>query len=552
MSGAADTILVLRAIGRNRPLRRELTAYFLFASAEWGTWIAMLVFAFDRGGATAAGLVAVIQLVPAIFVAPLGSVMGDQLRRDRALGIGYLAQAITLGAAAAAMLADAPVAVIYGLAALATCAITLTRPVHQAILPTLAETPQELTASNAASSTLEGLSVFTGPVGTGLILAVASPGAVYALMAVAQVVAFTLTLRLHLHGPTRVERPDGSEGVVSSALGGFRALRHEPDAAALTGLVGAQQVVVGLFEVLVVVIAIETLNMGQSGPGLLTGGDGIGAIVGAAATVTLIGRRRMAPAIGSGILLTGVPLALVAVAPGAALALILFSVFGFGKAFFDVAARTLLQRSVDDDVLARVFGLQEGLHTAGLAIGAGLASVLEAVFGSRGAFVVAGAFLPVLGLACWGRIRSLDKHAHVPGPELALLRSIDLFEPLEQPILEQLSWNLIPVEMTGGEVVITEGEAGDLFYIIAEGEAEVAIGGRTITTLGPGQYFGEIALIRDVPRTATVTAAGSLRLLALERDEFLSAITGSVRSAEAAHRTAALRLHEDPAEPDGR
>jgi len=303
---------------------------------------------------------------------------------------------------------------------------------------------------------------------------------------------------------------------------------------------------VGLFEVLVVGLALDVFGMGASGPGLLTAGDGIGALLGAAATVTLIGRRRLSPAVGFGILLTGIPLMLVGVVPGVVLALLLFASSAAGKAFFDVAGRTLLQRTVDDNVLARVFGLEEAVFTAGLALGAALAPILSKALGPQGAFIAAGAFLPALGLIAWGPIRRLDRHAHVPEAELARLEAIDLFEPLAPQLLERLAWNLIPVEPAPGEVVIREGDGGDRFYIVTDGEASVTVRGREVAVLGAGDYFGEIALLRDVPRTATVTAVGHLRLLALERDEFIAAITGSTFSSEAAHRSAERRLEQHP------
>jgi MFS family permease len=263
----------------------------------------------------------------------------------------------------------------------------------------------------------------------------------------------------------------------------------------------------------------------------------------------LIGRPRLAPALLLGILATGLPLAAIGLGPGVAAVLALLLVCGLGQAFFNVAGRTLLQRSVDDDVLSRVFGLQEGLMMAGLAIGAVLAPILVSLFGRRGAFVAAGVFLPAMGAFTWGQLRSLDARAQVPGQELSHLRSLPLFQPLAPPVLERLSWNLIPIEARAGAVVIREGDAGDRFYIITDGRAQVSVSGALLATLGPGDYFGEIALLRDVPRTATVTAEDDLRLLALDRDEFLAAVTGSPVAAEAAQREASRRLDEHGAGP---
>ena len=543
MGGSRDALRVVHAVVRNHALRRELLAFLLFMSAEWATWVAMLVFAFNRGGASAAGFVAVIQLIPAIFVAPLGSVLGDRLPRARALRIGFLVQASALAATAIALYVEAPIWLIYVCAAAGASSITLTRPIHNAILPELAETPRELTASNSVSGMLMGVAVFTGPIAAAVMLQLGSPALVYAVMAVSQVVAYLLTLRLPVH-VLRAVRKTEREPLLSGALGGFRAMRDEPGAAVLAGLAAAAHVVEGLFDVLVVGLALEALHLGQGGPGILTAGNGVGALIGAAATILLIGRQPLAPAIQVGILVSGVALGLVALAPNAPLAILLFAGSAVGLTFYDVAAKTLLQRTVDDEALARFFGVEEGLSMVGLAIGAALAPFLVTAFGIRGAFVAAGAFLPVLGLLAWGRIRSLDAHAHVPGPELELLRSIDLFEPLPPPILERLSWNLTPVEAKAGEAVVVEGDEGDRFFLITDGRATVSVEGRRLASLGPGSYFGEIALLRDVPRTATVTAEEPLRLLALERDEFLAAVTGSRPSIEAADTEIDRRLAE--------
>jgi MFS family permease len=549
VAGLAETTRVLRAVLGRSALRRVLLAYFFFNASEWATWVAMLVFAYQRGGTTAAGSVALIQLVPAMFVAPLGSVLGDELPRARALGLGYLAQAVAMSAAAIALFAEMPLWVVYPLAAASASAVTLSRPVHHAILPELAETPQELTASNSASGSLEGMSLFVGPIVSGALLVRSGAWAVFAVAAATQLLACGLTIRLPAH--RAAEARGARVSLFGDAVEGVRALRREPGALLLVGMVGAQQIVVGMLDVLAVLLALGVLGMSEAGPGMLTAAAGIGVLIGAVATGVLIGRPRLAPALLFGIVLTGVPLAVVGIVPRVALALVLLLMCGVGQAFFNVAGRTLLQRTVDDEVLSRVFGIQEGLMMAGLAIGALLAPILVAIFGSQGAFVAAGVFLPLAGAATWTRLRSLDARALLPGAELSLLRSMALFRPLAPQVLERLSWNLIPTDVRAGTVVIAQGDPGDRFYILVEGRAEVTASGTSVATLGPGDYFGEIALLRDVPRTATVTALDDLRMLALEREEFLSAVTGSRVAAEEADREASRRLDEHGRGPLG-
>ena len=172
----------------------------------------------------------------------------------------------------------------------------------------------------------------------------------------------------------------------------------------------------------------------------------------------------------------------------------------------------------------------------GLAAGSAAAPLFVSGFGPRGAFAAAGVLLLAVVVSTWSRLSKVDARAVAPGPELALLRSIPIFAPLAEHVAEQLSWSLIPMEVPAGTVVIREGDAGDRFYLVAEGTLAVTVGHEPRRELGPGSSFGEIALLRDVPRTATVTALTDCRLLALERDVFLQAVTGSRRSVRVARR----------------
>jgi MFS family permease len=535
---------VFLAVLRRGSLRRVLAAFFLFSAAEWAVWIAILVYAFTKGGTTAAGFVALIQLVPAALIAPVGSVMGDRLRRDHALALGYAAQSVTMALVATALWFEAPLAVVYLAAVSSSCAYTLTRPVHYAILPELADTPEELTASNAATSTLEGLAIFVGPLACSALIAPAGPWLVFAVMAGASVLNAAMTVHLSIRHVDVSYRPETSRKVVADAVDGFRELRREPGAATLVALVGAQFVVLGCLDVLFAVMAIDVLGMGQAGAGILASAVGIGGVIGAVGTAVLVGRRRMVPAVGLGILLTGIPLVLVATARIPAWVLLMLAVSGAGKAFFDVSGRTLLQRTVPDDVLARIFGVQEGLAMAGLALGSVAAPVFAAVLGPRGAFVAAGILLPSFGALAWPRLRSLEATAIEPGPRFTTLSNVPIFRPLAQPVLERLSWQVAEVDVPAGTVLIREGERGDRFSLIERGIVSVTMGGAPVATLGPGDYFGEIALLRNVPRTATVAADSDLSLLTLEREQFVAAVTGSRVATRLANLEADRRLGE--------
>jgi MFS family permease len=526
-----------------------LAAYLLYIAAEYGVWIAVTLYAYARGGATTAGLVLIAQLVPAALVAPLGSVLGDRMRRDRALRLGYLVQAVTYLAGGLALW-FAPAIVAYAAAVVFSSAVTLTRPVHNAILPQLAETPEELTAANSLSGVAEGFGILLGPILTSVLVAVSSPALPVTVFSGAALAAALLTRRLRLLevAGTTVGEPGR---VVRAAVDGLRELRRERGAGALVALAGAQSVLLGMLDVFFAVLAIDVLARGEGAAGILSAAVGAGGLVGAGATAVLVGRRRLAGPIELGAGITGGAVAAVAATAAFGPVVILLALAGAGRSFLDVAVRTLLQRSVRDEILARAFGLQEGLSMLSLAIGAAAVPIFISLFGARGALVAAGAFLPAVALALFAALRGLDRRAVLPDPaRLALLRSISLFRPLDQPALELLVHRLIPVEAPSGTVVIREGEPGDRFFAIEEGEAVVTVGGREIARLGPGDHVGEIALLRDVPRTATVTSATDLRLLALEREDFLAAVTGSRPSSEAADELVERRLSEQRLERD--
>lgn len=541
-----DSVRVLRTVLGSSSLQRALIGFTLFWTAECGVWVAILVYGYDVGGATGAAVSALMGLIPSTFFAPVGSSLGDRMSRERALAFGYVAQAVTMGLTAGAIFAGQPVWVIYLCVALVSCALTLTRPVYSALLSSLSHTPEELTAANAVSSWAEGLGVFAGPVIAGLLLAVSGPGLAFVAMAVAQVVAAVLALGVSSHPDSAADAgtPATHPLLIKEVADGFRELRHEKGASVLLLLVGCQFAIIGMLDVLSVELAFSVLSLDPSGPGILSAALGVGGLFGATFAMIRLGQKRLASPFLFGALANGVPLLLFGLPLALELmaAIALLAIAGGGKSFADVTGRTLLQRTVRNDTLARVFGLQEGLSDAGMALGTVLAPMLVAWFGARGALVGAGVFLPAAAVLSWSRLQVLDDRAIVPERELEILRRIPFMEALTPLTLERLASRIVPITASYGEAVIQQGDRGDRFYVVDEGTVEVTVNSRHIAVLGPGNYFGEIALLRNVPRTASVTARGPVKLLPLEREEFLTAVTGTRRSAEVADTEIARRL----------
>jgi MFS family permease len=520
------------AVFVNDDLRRVELAWSGSVIGQWGYEIALAVFAYRAGGATAVGLVALVRLLPAAIVAPFAALLGDRFRRRRIMVAADLARVCSMGGAAAAVFAGAPAAVVYSFAVLTALASTAFAPAQSALLPSLARSPEELTAANATSTTLESLGFFIGPALGGLLLAVTSVGAVFAVTA--GLFLWSALVLMRIRADSRGEPSTEVDSIVREALAGFRAIVRERRLRLVVGLYGTQTLIAGVMRVLVVVTALRTLDLGPSGVGFLNSANGVGALAGVLVLLGVITTGRLANVFGLGILLWGVPLVVLGIWPSLPLALLCFGVLGVGNLLVDIAGLTLLQRTAPDEVRARVFGVLESVFLATIGIGAIIAPLLTSAFGPRGALIAAGGGLSVVVLLLWRRLGTIDAPARVPESELALLRSIPIFAPLPPVTLEQLASLLSRVRVAAGDVVFRQGDGGDRFYVIAAGEVTVEPEGHPPVTLGASDYFGEIALLRDVPRTATVTARTDAEFYALERDAFIAAVTGHAPSAAAA------------------
>lgn len=514
---------VLATVFRNPELRRVELAFVGFNAAEWGTWIAMLVYAYEQGGATTAGLVALAQLVPAGLFAPFAAVLSDRLGPARILTWSYIAQAATMGATAVVLFLDAPQLVVYALAASAATSVTLTRPAQSALAPALARTADELTATNVVSGWIESVSVLAAPAAAGVLLGVADVGTVYAVMAAAALAGGLLTIGLPGPAPSAASE----ESPVGEAVAGFRVLRENRDARLLVALLGAQFVGIGALDVLYVVLALGLLGLGESGAGYLNAAFGAGGVIGIAATAALVGRARLAPPLLAGVAVWFAALAFLAAYARTISALVLLAAAGAGRSLVDVAGRTLLQRTAPPELLSRVFGVLEGLTMAGLAIGSVLTPILVGLAGAEGAVLGVALVLPGIALLAGRGLLTLDRGATVPVVELALLRSSPTFAALGAPELERLARSMKPVAVKAGETLMREGEPGDQAFLVAHGELEVLIGERPIATLGRGDLVGEIALLRGGVRTATVVSKTDSLLFELDRETFLETLGGA-------------------------
>jgi MFS family permease len=504
-------------------------------TAEWAYFVALGVFAYDAGGASAVGLAGLIRLLPAALVAPSAASLGDRMPRERLLLGAMLLGSIALAGSAVAAFAGAESGV-YVCATFVGISSTLIRPTLQALLPSLTRTPEELVASNAATSTVESLGTLVGPLIAGVLIEQARVGITFAIAAAALATGAGLILRVHAQHPASAKavsrrRPDVA----------WRTIQQHPGAPVVVTLMVAQAFVRGCLNVLIVVAAFELLDGAGGTVGLLTAAIGAGGVIGAIVCSTLHSNR-LARVFALSLLGWGLPIVLLAPRPELIAAVVLLGIVGAANSVEDVAGFTLLQRAIRDDALSSVLGLIWGAAMGAVALGSVVAPILVRELGAPSAFVFVGLLLPVLTIAGFRRMKALDALA-APTRQQLLVDNVPMFAPLSLAAKERLATRLLRFDVPAGATVMRADDVGDRFYIVDSGVVRIELN-QGAKQSGAGEYFGEIALLRDVPRTATVTAATATRLYGLQRADFLAAVTGHAIAEAAAHQVISTRLAE--------
>jgi MFS family permease len=528
---AASAAHAVRDVLRNRSIRRIEIAWTTATAADWALLVVLLVVAYDAGGAVAAGLLGAIRLVPGIIAAPFATTLVGRYRGDRVLTVINVVRSGGAIATALVVAADLPVELTFVLAAVVAGAGSLVRPIQTALLPAFARTPAELVAANVATSTGEGLGTFVGPLVAGLLVAATGSAAASLLIAAAFATAAAAVTGIRFEHAADARGGAGADTIARIRLADApRALRSYPGATVLIGDFVAQIFVRGL---LITLIVVELLGMGETGVGLLNAALGLGGLVGAVAALRLRGGSRLGLVCALALACWGLPLVFIGAWPTAAVALAALFATGVSNAVLDISGFTLVQRDVRNEDRMLVFGVFEGLLGIGFLLGSLLAPALISGVGVRGAFVVAGAILPLLAAVTWRSILRTARRSALAEEHIALLRRNPLFAPLPLTALDRLAERLVPRSFEPGEVVMEKGEQGDHYLLVAEGEVEVSDDGHVLRTCGAGDGIGEIALLHRVPRTATVIACSPVRGYAIDAGTFLAAVAGPSAAAMA-------------------
>ena len=531
-------------------IKRAQVSFGAVWAGESAFMVGLAVVAFRHGGLTAVGVVTAARMAAAALGAPWLATIGDRVRRERILTAVGLTRAVALGGAALVTATAGPVLVTYVLAVVATVAFALFRPAHSALLPALCTSPQQLTRVNAIRGLLDSSATLGGPAAAAVLLAVSGPAAVFVACAGASLLGGLAVVGLSYDVPPRAAAVIGTATArrrAVSSLQGFKTIAADRGLALITGLGFVQTLTRGCLTVLTVVAAIDLLHTGNSGVGILTAAVGAGGMAGSLVAFGLVGRGRLALWFGRGVALFGAPLVLIGVTPQEATTIVLLGVVGVGNALIDVAAFTLLARLTDETVLARMFTSFEAILTLGVAAGGLVTPLLIELIGARATLVVTGLLAPLAVAASRRALGRLDDQMRVRDADVEALRAVPMLEALPVATIEQLAGALEHANVEPGHTLVRQGERGEYFYILRSGRADVLQDGRLVSTLGAGECFGEIALLHDRPRTATIRAAAGARLdvSRLRRSAYLTAVTGYPAAATAGDELATSRLQAD-------
>jgi MFS family permease len=552
-----ETFGSLKSVFVNRNLRRMQLAFTGSLIGTWAYATAVSVWAYGVGGAKAVGIFIAVRLAVMAIGTPFVSTLADKYSRKRVMIYSDLYCAVLIAAATACLYAGTPALPIFVLATLTAFGGSAFRAAQGAITPQLANTTEELTASNGTASTLESLAIFVGPaIGAGL-LAVADVEIVFLLNVASFVWSMFMVSGIRLHNAAAESaQPDPkedqesllaeveheAESFFTTLSAGFRAIWHDKDLLVTVIQGSAQTVVAGATAVFPLVMAVEILHTGAKGVGLLDSASGLAAIFGGVYAISRASRHKLGQDLAVGVFLWSFPLVLVTIWPSPIMAFAVMAFLGFANPLVDVNVFTVIQRLTPDAVLGRVFGAFETCLIATMALGSAITPVMLHLWGLRTTMAVLGLAIGAVAVVGLPRMRQMDRRLEAPAG-LPLLRAIPMFTPLNPVTLDALARALDRVEVATGDVVVREGDESDRFYVIESGLVRVtAADGHLLREEGPGEYFGEIGLLRDVARTATITASEDTVLLALDRDEFLAAVTGHGEARRLAEDVVVRRL----------
>ena len=555
IAAAADDLgnrqRIMRVL-RNPRVRRLQLAFLGSTLGDWAFATAMVVWAYGDGGAKAVGAYQAVRFITMAVAGPIGSVVADRVSRRTFMIVIDVIRAALVAGAGLIVVADGPALAVYALAIIAAIVGAPFRASEAGLLTELVDTPSELTTANALSSNIESVMIFVGPALAGVIIGVSGVEEVFWLNAATFVWSTAMLLGVRAKpaetdaGPTKVAEPEEEAAKArfwTDLSSGFGLVRRDRDLRSVALLAGSVGFAWGAMNVFLVLLAIDVFDSGPEGLGYLNSVLGFATVAGSVLILGRLSSSRLGQDLVLGVVVGwGLPLLAVAAFPTPVTAIAAIVVIGLCEPLGSLGIDTIPQRLTPSAMVSRVYSAIDTCLVVPMALGALLAPALVDWVGLRGAMAIAGALPLLIGVSRLPRMRALDRRLTAPA-DLEVLRGVPAFVHLPAPALELLAHAAERIQVPAGTTVLVEGGRSDRFYVIASGEVEVTQRGRLLRTEGPGDFFGEIGLLRDVARTATVGTTEDSELLVIEREDFLTAISHGAESIRAFDDVIARRLY---------
>ncbi|MET1005614.1 MAG: cyclic nucleotide-binding domain-containing protein [Propionibacteriaceae bacterium] len=508
----------------DRQMARLLFTWGAWVTTDWAFLITVSVMALDAGGPAAVGLVGAVRVLPAAVLSGVVTGVADRLPRPLVLAGVNVAWCLLALVMAWCAVVDAPLLTLLVAIGLGSAASTLLKPCLQALVPQLVQSPSQLIVANSAYSTIEGLGTIVGPALCGVLLASTNESVVFVVLAAVYAAAAVAggLIKTPFQPAQRAANRPGSAWL--APLEGLRLL-IAPGTRTLFWLFMMQTCMRGFLNVFVILVATSGSGGSDAAAGSLFAAVGVGGLVGAVAAVSL-GSRLSVLWISIGLMLWGVPVVVIGIWSDPTVAWLALAALGLGNAILDVHGYSMLNRLVPDHLAGRAWGAFHGGSAAAVALGSLGAPALVAAVGLSWAMVIAGSVMALAPIVVSSRLLAVHRLAGARPSDVDLFRELTLFAPLSLIAIERLARAAHERRFEAGAVVVRQAEVGDAFYVVAEGELAVWQDSREVRRLGPRDTFGEIALLQSVPRTASVIAETPSRLLSLDGDSFVAAVTG--------------------------
>ena len=516
---------------KSRDFRTMCAAYVVDGLGSWAYLTVIIVHVFERTGSTTwIAILTASGWIPRMLLSPYAGVLADRYERTRVMQLSAFGSCLGMAGLAVAIATEAPIGVIVACCIVNAVLITPYGPAAAALTPEMVP-ERDLTAANGFHQALENLNVVIGPAVGGVLLAF-DPAIAVAVNSGSFLISMVLisTLKVRSRGDAHEE----GESTWKAFTDGLSALRAERVATILVLFCALDSAVYGASTVLYVPIS-DQLGTGNNGFGYLLAGMALGGVISAGIADKLSGSRRLAPIIVGGIALQTIPFGLTAFVEEPAIGFALQVISGSGMVLVDVLAITALQRDMPRGVLGRVMSLLDiAVLLAIIVASFGFSTLLRSTDLDATLYVL-GLGFPLVAMLCIGPLLRADRNAaeklRFLEPRISLLQVLDLFEAAPRRALEGLAESVEVREVPAGSFVVREGEPADALWVIVDGEVSVSVGGGFVRTMGPRSYFGEIGLLRGIPRTATVRTNEATTLWRISGEDFLDAVHTNAASA---------------------